>query len=380
MFSYARLFQDAVFASAKKIVFFGNQSSFDYLTGAYLFDTLIEKGKMLRLLAPEHGLFSEMQDQEGRDGERYRGVECRSLYDVGKTAVNPDPSCFEGADALLLDIPDVGVRYFTYTTHMYRLLECLRDAGLDLPVFIIDKPNPAGLKIEGIPMPESFASFVGLEGLIHRHGMRTGQLAVWMCEKLNYRFRMRIISVDPSHAIWPIPPSPNIPGLSTIELYAGQCFWEATTWSEGRGTTRPFEIFGHPELSWAAAGKIAADFQQKFAGKALLRPLRFIPAFHKHAGKECVGFQLHLLQPATYHCIFGSLYLMRLAAAYCNKDNFWRSGAYEFDSSCSAAEVLIGDELLIGYVNGKTAEAELADHLTKAETGWRKMMQTMPEI
>jgi len=277
---------------------------------------------------------------------------------------------------VLIDIPDVGVRYFTYTTHLYRLLECLRDAGLDLPIFIIDKPNPAGSKIEGTPLPAHYASFVGLEGLIHRHGLSTGQLATWMRKKLNYPFLIHPISVETDLVRWPIPPSPNIPGLSTIELYPGQCFWEATTWSEGRGTTRPFEIFGHPELTWEAARAIADDFQQKFAEQALLRPLRFIPAFHKHAGEDCVGFQLHLLQPATYHCIFGSLYLMRLASEYFYKGYFWRPGPYEFDSGCTAAEVLIGDDILMDYVNGKVEEAQLSAHLTKAETDWRKMVHS----
>lgn len=375
--TYTRLFQHPELAAARQIVFFGNQSSFDVQTGAYLFDTLIEQGRLLRLLAPEHGLFSEMQDQEGRDGETYRGVECRSLYDVHKTEVVPDPACFEGADAVLMDIPDVGVRYFTYTTHLYWLLKCLRDARPEIPVFVWDRPNPAGSKIEGTIMPGKYASFVGLEGLIHRHGLSTGQLAQWMMQKLGSPNPLWRVPANTARARWLIPPSPNIPALSTIEVYPGQCFWEATTWSEGRGTTRPFEIFGHPDLSWSAARALAGAFGRRFAGQALLRPLRFIPAFHKHQGKECVGFQLHLLQPDIYHAIFGTLFLMREAALYFREEAFWRPGAYEFDSGCTAAEVLIGDDLLIAYVRGGISEQEVLEHVQASENQWREYVRKM---
>ncbi len=370
--SYTRLFQHPEFSAARRIVFFGNQSSFDLQTGAYLFDTLIEQDRLLRLLAPEHGLFSEMQDQEGRDGETYRGVECRSLYDPQKTGVVPDPACFDGADALLMDIPDVGVRYFTYTTHLFWLLKCLRDARPEMPVFILDRPNPAGAKVEGTAMPRKYASFVGLEGLIHRHGLSTGQLAQWMMQKLGSPNPLWRIPAAIEHARWPIPPSPNIPGWSTIEVYPGQCFWEATTWSEGRGTTRPFEIFGHPELSWSAARALAETFGRRFVGQALLRPLRFIPAFHKHQGRECVGFQLHLLRPDLYHSIFGTLFLMREAASCFREEDFWRPGAYEFDSGCTAAEVLIGDDLLMDYVRGGTSEQKVLEYLKASENEWRE--------
>lgn len=369
---YGPLFQHPAFQKARRIVFFGNQSSYDFKAGAYLFDLLIYQKRLWRILAPEHGLFSEMQDQEGRDSGLYHGVECRSLYDTGKQQVVPQPSCFEGADALLVDIPDVGARYFTYATHLYWLLRCLRDNQLSLPVFLIDRPNPAGSKVEGTPLEARYASFVGLEGLVHRHGLSTGQLAQWMLHRLGGSVDLIPIPYALPTGALPIQPSPNIPHWSTVQAYPGQCLWEATTWSEGRGTTRPFELFGHPDLPWAVCQEMAAHFNRRFAGQALLRPLRFIPFFHKHQGQECQGFQLHLLDAEAYHCLFGSLYLLRLARAHFGSQAFWRPGTYEFDSPCTAAQVLIGDELLIGYVDGEVPEADVLQHLASAEEGWRQ--------
>ena len=365
--NYNALFQHPEFAEKKHIVFFGNQSSYDFQRGAYLFDLLIQEHRLLRMLAPEHGLFSEMQDQIGKDSHTYRGVECRSLYDSAKLSVLPDVGCFIGADALLVDIPDVGARYFTYTTHLFWLLQSLSDNGIDLPVFIIDRPNPAGTKVEGTRLPERYASFVGLPGLLHRHGMSTGQLAAWMLGRLSSPVRVFTIPypLPPGEIL--INPSPNIPQHSTIQVYPGQCFWEATTWSEGRGTTRPFEVVGHPDLSWTSCIEMAAAFHARFAGQALLRPLVFIPFFHKHEGRECRGFQWHLLDGAAYHTIFGTLYLMRMARERMSEGEFWRPGSYEFDSECTAAQILIGDDVLIGYVNGEVSEAEVLMRLEAEE-------------
>lgn len=367
---YKYLFDQPAFGAARRIVFFGNQSSFDFFSGRYLFDMLIEQKRLLRMLIPEHGLFSELQDQVGRDDGTYHGVECRSLYDTEKQNVMPDPSCFQGADALLVDIPDVGARYFTYTTHLYWMLKCLIDNAIDLPVFIIDRPNPAGSKVEGAPLDARYASFVGVEGLLHRHGMSTAQLAGWMQRRLGSSVEWIRIPWPASLEDIPISPSPNIPHLSAIRVYPGQCFWEATTFSEGRGTTRPFELFGHPDLPWTACTSLAAQFNRKFSRQAMLRPVKFIPGFHKHQDLVCHGFQLHLLDAATYHSVFGSLYIMRAIMPHFGREGFWRPGAYEFDSPCTAAQVLIGDDLLIGYVEGVVAEAEVMMHLRTEEARW----------
>lgn len=356
-----------------------NQSSYDFAARAYLFDLLIAQRRLHRLLLPEHGLFSERQDQEGQGHGLYQGVECRSLYDPDKSNIVPTPACLEGCDALLIDVPNVGARYYTYHTHMYWLLRCLRDHHIHIPVWVVDRPNLAGSKIEGTPMPARYASFVGLEGLPHRHGMNTGQLVRWMCARLRYNLPLYVVPLA-GYAQSPfIPPSPNIPYLGTVQVYAGQCLWEATAWSEGRGTTQPFELVGHPELYWEASIQMARLFNSRFAGQALLRPVRFIPSFHKHQGKVCTGFQLHVLTPGSYHSLWGALYAMRLARALMTADTFWRSGAYEFDSPCTAAQVLAGDDLLIAFVNGEVPEQEVEKYLHSEESQWRYTILQLSE-
>lgn len=373
--NYQHLFTNPSFQRTKNVVFFGNQSSFDFKVGRYLFDLLVEQKKLRRILLPEHGLFSELQDQVGKEDEAYSGVECRSLYDTQKQNVVPDKACFEGADALLVDIPDVGARYFTYTTHLYWLLRCLQEHRIAIPVFVTDRKNPAGTKVEGTPLDARYASFVGLPGLIHRHGLSTGQLATWMQRQLNYTGEIIRIPFPGSAEEIFINPSPNIPHRSTVQVYPGQCFWEATTFSEGRGTTRPFELFGHPELAWSDCIGLASTFNQKFANQVVLRPVRFIPAFHKHQNQVCQGFQLHVSDAQIYHSVFGALYLMRALLPLFGKENFWRKGAYEFDSTCTAAEILIGDDDLIAYVEGARTERQVLAKLAEAEMQWKETIE-----
>lgn len=376
---YAPLFQHVLFQSRQRIALLCNQSSYDFAARAYLFDLLIAQKRLHRLLMPEHGLFAEKQDQEGQAHGLYQGVECRSLYDPNKAHVVPDAACLEGCDALLIDVPNVGARYYTYHTHLYWLLRCLRDHHIRIPVWVVDRPNLAGHKMEGTPMPARYASFVGLEGLLHRHGMSTGQLVRWMCGRLRCDLPVYTTPLAGHAKSLFIPPSPNIAHLSTVQTYAGQCLWEATTWSEGRGTTRPFELFGHPQLYWEACVQMAKLFNSRFAGQALLRPARFIPTFHKHQGEVCSGFQLHILAPESYHSLWGTLYAMRLARALTTAEAFWRSGTYEFDSPCTAAQVLVGDDLLIAFVNGEASEQEAEKYLRSEEALWRRTALQLSE-
>ncbi len=374
---YAPLFQHPLFQSRQRIALLCNQSSYDFTARSYLFDLLIAQKRLHRLLMPEHGLFADRQDQEGQAHGQYQGVECRSLYDPDRASIVPDPSCLEGCDALVIDVPNVGARYYTYHTHVYWLLRCLRDNNIRTPVWIVDRPNLAGYKVEGTPMPARYASFVGLEGLLHRHGMSTGQLVRWMCSRLRRDLPVWVVPLAGNGRNLFIPPSPNIAHLSTVQVYAGQCLWEATVWSEGRGTTRPFELFGHPKLYWEACVQMAKLFNGRFAGQALLRPVRFIPVFHKHQGQVCLGFQLHLLAPERYHALWGTLYVMRLARELAVAEPFWRLGAYEFDSPYTAAQVLAGDDLLIAFVEGEVSEQEVEKYLRAAENQWYRVVQQM---
>ncbi|MBK8514970.1 MAG: DUF1343 domain-containing protein [Saprospiraceae bacterium] len=369
--SYQALYTHDLFKISDRIVLFCNQSSYDFNQRKYLFDVLIDAHKLESILLPEHGLFSEFQDQDNVISSKYRNVTCHSMYSKADNITGPNTRMINNADLLIIDIYDVGVRYFTYTTHMFILLKFVSSFYPDLQVVVIDRPNPLGRKIEGTILDSFYVSFLGPEGMIHRHGLSTGELCEWYMkkEKINLRF-IKIPYNSDKYKQFFISPSPNLPSLTSLGIYPGQCFWEATTFSEGRGTSRPFELFGHPELSFKAAENIGIKFNFKYKEKAFLRTTSFIPTFHKHIGKVCFGWQLFIGNPEAYHSLAGTLYIMRQARECLDNASFWREGSYEFDSQASAAQLLLGDNDLISYVDGDLNEETILNKMNQAQLGW----------
>lgn len=368
--SFDSLFRHRLYKQASKICLLCNQASYDFSRKRYLFDLMADEKKLKTILLPEHGLFSDLQDQESVDDVYYRDIKCHSLYDKSKNQTTAQNFMLEGVDLLIIDVFDVGARYFTYSTHMFGLFKLLDGQFSTLPVIVIDRPNPVGDKVEGTIINEKYSSFLGVSGLIHRHGMSVGKLCSWYIMHQKLTVDLNIIPYNVSNFQF-IMPSPNLPSERSLAVYPGQCLWEATSWSEGRGTTRPFEIFGHPDFTFAKAEKVELCFNKKFRDKAFLRTLKFIPAYHKHKNCTCIGWQIFIIDPNNYHCIFGSLYIMRLIFAMeCNMD-FWRPGTYEFDSEYNAAQLLIGDDDLIAFIEGKRTEKEIFEKLQYNEDNWR---------
>lgn len=368
--SFSALFDHKLYQKSSKICLLCNQTSYDFGKKRYLFDLIADEGKLHCLLLPEHGLFSEIQDQENVDDVRYRGVQCYSLYNKRMKVTGAEKYMAQGCDLVVIDIFDVGVRYYTYSTHMFGLLRMLDTYYAGMPVMIIDRINPAGTRIEGTIIQEEYTSFLGASGMIHRHGMSTGQLCRWHIKSNKLSINIHDVTFDTKYFQF-IMPSPNLPSSESLMVYPGQCFWEATTLSEGRGTTRPFEIFGHPDLTVEKAEQISQMFNQKFLKLAFLRPIKFIPVYHKHKDKTCTGWQLSIQNHLKYHCIFGTLTLMRWVNEMMGYGAFWRQGPYEFDSNATAAQLLIGDDDLIAYVNGIMEEEEVKKKLHKSEEDWR---------
>lgn len=353
----------------QKVCLFCNQSSFDFEKKKYLFDILIEQNKLAKILLPEHGLFAEIQDQVPIENRTYKNIPCHSLYDKQSHQEQSNLNLFDGIDAILMDIQDVGVRYFTYISHLFYLLSALNDTKI--PIFIIDRPNPIGKKVEGTVIQADYASFLGSKGLIHRHGMSVGDLAKWYVNQNQLSLNITLLDYkNDSHFF--IPPSPNLPTENSLLVYPGQCFWEATTFSEGRGTTRPFEIFGHPHLTIKEIERIAAIYNLEIQGISFLRPTQFKPTFHKHQHQNCFGWQLFVENKEQYHSIFSTLFLMRIVKENCPNLEFWLKGTYEFDSTYTAAQTLIGDDRLIDFVNGKITIQAVKEIFSKAEQDWGK--------
>ncbi len=368
---YKLLYSNRLFENAEKITLFCNQSSYDFQQKKYLFDILIDAGKLSGLLLPEHGLFSELQDQENVASIKYKGIPCFSMYDKKMNHTGPNIESLANTDLLIIDINDVGVRYFTYATHMFALLNYVSSCHPDLQVIIIDRANPIGKKVEGTIIDERYTSFLGVSGMIHRHGMSTGELCEWYIKFK--KITLQFAKIRYNHS-WQskhfISPSPNLPNAASLFVYPGQCFWEATTFSEGRGTTRPFELFGHPDLTNMQLENISFLFNRRFNGMAFLRPTSFIPIFHKHSGVVCHGWHLSVEDHSKYHTLIGTLIIMRWVKKYFSGDDFWRQGSYEFDSKATAAQLLIGDDELINFVNGDNDEEAIWEKMTVAQHVW----------
>ena len=233
-----------------------NQTAWHPETGEYLFETYAKKSNLKRVFIPEHGLFGELQDQVKLDTtEAYnnicKDVEFVSLYGNSEESLYAAANKLSDLDVLIIELQDVGCRYYTYISTIFNLFKTLKKYEIGLSVYIIDRPNPAGRQVEGTMLRAEYRSFIGVEGIPHRHGLTIGEMAYFLHNEINAKFPLHIISYKATHANkdllpWSIPPSPNFPGLFTAHFYSGQCLWEGTNVSEGRGTTRPFELFGAP--------------------------------------------------------------------------------------------------------------------------------------
>ncbi|HIA04924.1 MAG TPA: DUF1343 domain-containing protein, partial [Myxococcales bacterium] len=257
-------------------------------------DTLTQAGgRIERLLGPEHGPWGTAQDMipVGGGKDRWTGMEVVSLYGDNKQSLRPDPCVFEGLDLLVIDLQDVGARYYTYACTAAFAAEVAAEAGVE--VILCDRPNPiGGLAMEGNLLQPDCASFVGMFPVLQRHGLTIAELvlATTDCEitVIPMDGWRRDMWFDQSGLPW-IPPSPNMPSLTTAALYPGLCLLEGTTLSEGRGTTTPFEVFGAPFVEPFVLAKALNELNLP---GVMARPHVFEPTFQKHALEECGGVQL----------------------------------------------------------------------------------------
>ncbi|WP_273214034.1 DUF1343 domain-containing protein [Runella zeae] len=360
----------------KRVGLLCNQTAFVFDKKQYLIELLAEQNILSAVFVPEHGLFAELQDQEPLENTNvyhfWKGIDFISLYGRDEQSLKTAPALLEALDVIIVDIQDVGCRYFTYLTTLAYLFETLTRCQHPPHVWVIDRPSPAGRQVEGSMITKTFSSFIGHEGLPHRHGLSLGEIALWL--KYHYRgsFSLDLLPYPIDEYFMQILPSPNFPSLQTATLYSGQCLFEATTLSEGRGTTRPFEIIGAPFLKWDILKNIKHDFENFTADlpwvNYILRPLQFIPTFHKHANELCGGFQIHLAPSQSNHSLLSSLILLRICNEYI--PNLWRQGAYEKGSTKTALEILVGDADLLDFVNGKVALSVIVEYLKQTENEW----------
>jgi uncharacterized protein YbbC (DUF1343 family) len=304
--------------------------------------------RLAALFGPEHGFGGEAQDLVGVvDAVHPRfGCPVQSLYGDSRESLRPRQESLRGLDTLVVDLPDVGSRYYTFQATMLLCLEAA--AECDLPVVILDRPNPLdGMTIEGPGIQPGFESFVGPHSIPIRHGMTIGELALLYTSERNLNLALHVVACegwrrdfyfDETFLPW-VMPSPNMPTLDTALAYPGQCLVEGTNISEGRGTTRPFEICGAP---WLSPFALVDRLNEIEIPGVKFRPIQFQPTFHKFAGKRCGGVQLHVTDRVRFQPVRTSLALLAAMRAESPSHFRWRTEPYEFVDDRPAIDLLFG--------------------------------------
>ena len=336
---------------------------------------------------PQHGLRGDKQDNmiESADfTDPVHGIPVFSLYGEVR---RPTPSMMDAFDVLVVDLQDVGCRIYTFVTTLRYVLEAAAQHGKQ--VLVLDRPNPAGRPIEGLTLRSGWESFVGAGALPMRHGLTLAELAIWFVRTLRLDVDCEIVTMDgwqPERAPgygWPlgerawVNPSPNAPNLGMVRCYAGTVMLEGTTLSEGRGTTRPLELFGAPDLDPTALVATMASLAPEWMKGCRIRACWFEPTFHKHAGTLCAGLQVHVDDPAYDHDAFRPWRFMALAfkalRALRPDYDLWRDFAYEYERDRLAIDVINGSELLRAWVDDPAAAPADLDALAAAdEAAWRE--------
>jgi uncharacterized protein YbbC (DUF1343 family) len=309
-------------------------------------EVLLEAGCELRaLFGPEHGYGGEAQDMIAVGGERRPdGVPVYSLYGSREEDLSPRAEQLDGLDAVVVDLQDVGSRYYTFVWTAVLMLRACAPRGIE--TIVLDRPNPlGGERVEGAPQRPGYRSFVGLHDVAVRHGMTIGELCRLSCARdgldpaalrlLPMRGWSRAMSFADTGLPWVLP-SPNMPTPDTALVYPGGCLIEGTSLSEGRGLTRPFEIWGAPGLDGHALAR-AVPLEG-----AVLRPLSFTPSFHKHAGQRCGGVQVHVTDASRFAPYAAYVRMLAAARAQLGPAMAWRTEAYEYVTDRPAIDLLTG--------------------------------------
>jgi len=314
---------------------------------------LLRKSKNFRLSAlfgPQHGILGQTQDNM-IEWEGFRdpttGLPVYSLY--GDTR-KPRPEMLTDVDVLVIDLQDVGSRYYTFIWTLELCMQACETAGKT--VLVLDRPNPLnGLVAEGPVLNAGFESFVGLRPLPVRHGMTIGEIGLYLRDVFHHDLDYRVIPLkgwkrnmwfDGTGLPWVLP-SPNMPTPNTALVYPGMCLFEATNISEGRGTTRPFEIFGAPFIHAETIVNVLREF--KLPG-VIFRPLSFLPTFQKHAGKLCNGAQIHVADREKFRPFKTGVAILKAIHNTYPRDFKWKQPPYEYEEINLPIDILAGSDRL----------------------------------
>ncbi|MCX8027972.1 MAG: DUF1343 domain-containing protein [Thermodesulfovibrionales bacterium] len=310
------------------------------------------------LFGPQHGIRGETQDNmiewEGFIDSK-TGIPIFSLYGKHREPTN---QMLDLIDILIVDLQDVGSRYYTFIWTLALVMK--RCEEMSKTVVVLDRPNPInGVDIEGNVLNLEFASFVGLKPLPVRHGMTIGEIALYLKDRYYKTLDLHVIAMkrwkrrlffDQTSLPW-VMPSPNMPTIDTAIVYPGQCLLEGTILSEGRGTTRPFEIFGAPFIDPDKLVKRLKDYNPR---GVVFRPMYFIPTFQKHAGVLCGGAQIHVVDRMAFTPFKTTVCILKAVSDLYPKVKLWRDPPYEYEFVKPPIDIIAGtDKLRFDIEQGK---------------------------
>jgi uncharacterized protein YbbC (DUF1343 family) len=350
-------------------------------------DALAAAGvRLSAAFGPQHGLRGDKQDNmvESSDFTDPRhGIPVFSLYGEVR---RPPARMMESFDVLLVDLQDLGCRVYTFLTTLRYVLEAAAQHGKS--VWVLDRPNPIGRPVEGLLLRSGWESFVGAGALPMRHGLTLGEAGHWFIRSLKLDVDYRVVEMQgwKPAAGWPLErawvnPSPNAPNVAMARCYPGSVMLEGTTLSEGRGTTRPLEVLGAPDLDIGELIKKMAWLENKWMQGCRLRPCWFEPTFHKHAGKLCAGLQVHAEDPHYVAANFKPWRLFALAfkalRALRPDYSLWRDFPYEYETRL-AIDVINGGASLREWVDDAGATPADLDRAARAdEQAWRETREAV---
>ncbi len=341
--------------------------------------------KLSAAFGPQHGLRGDKQDNMVESADFHDPVHGVPVFSLYGEVRRPTPKMMDSFDVLLVDLQDLGCRIYTFITTLRYVLEAA--AQHKKAVWVLDRPNPVGRPVEGLRLRSGWESFVGAGPLPMRHGLTIGELAKWFIGTLKLDVECEVVKMDdwnPASAPgfgWPlnelswINPSPNASNLWMARCYAGTVMLEGTTLSEGRGTTRPLELFGAPDIEPRDLIAKMASLAPEWLRGCSLRECWFEPTFHKHAGKLCAGVQIHVDGPGYDHDVFRPWRLIALvfkSLRLLRPDyDLWRDFPYEYERDRLAIDLINGSEILRQWVDDPAAKAtDLDKAATADEKSW----------
>jgi len=313
---------------------FCTQNCWDTERGRYMYDIFQERGNLKTVFSP-------------------RDTELTPLTNHIEFSTED----LAGLNAVVVEIQDVGSRYFNYTKDVFRLMDALRDMGDEAPaMYIVDHINPAGRVLEGT-MPSS-AVEDGVPKVAHRHGLTLGELANLYYHEIGAKFAIHVISALATESNkqlmpWTIAPASDIPGLFTCDMYSGGGLWNNTNMTPGIGTARPYEYIGAPYIKTSSDEKLPA------VPGVMLRPCSFTPSCGRYEGKKCFGYQIMLEPGVEYHSLMHTLQLIR----------YFKERYSEFRLE-DGFETKLSDPVLMDYINGSLSFDEMKEHIKVEEQKW----------